>query len=347
MKVIFRCDAGKTHGLGRLTRSLALARAFVETGATPVFAVFGESTGLLAASGFKTVRLSEGRGPEHLRTLAELSRGADVVVVDSGLIDSLELVRLNRSVDPAKVIVIDDRGDRYITASAIVNPNISAYRCRYETSFGCKMVLGAPFALVRPDLAESAPNARPEENDVPGIVIAMGAFDAKAQTKRLLRILDQFDEKFSITVVMDRGAPTFADVEDRVRGMKPPTTLEASCARTGDVFAGAALAVCAGGTTALELAALGVPAAYLSETEHDLETNRLLEKNRAGLSLGYYGTTNDEKLARGLAVLLANQPIRDEFSRNGPLLVDGKGAGRVLTKLSKYGVVTLMASPKA
>ena len=340
MRVLFRCDAGSAFGLGRLSRCRALAAAFSRAGAKSAFAVFGDDPALLGKNNFEINMLSVPRGPDHVLQVAEAADGAQCVVVDSPEVGTLELTRLRDALSPARLIVLDDHADRYITAAAVVNPNLSAYQCHYDIPSDCKTVLGISYALIRPDVAESAMEFV-EPPATPRIVVCMGAYDENGQTARILDILDRIRDDFSITAVIGRNAPTVDAVRKYAATMNHATTVEVAPKEVGRIFSGSTIGVCAGGTTALEFACLGIPAAYLVVSEPHEEPTRVLARNGLGIYMGKAKDVGDDVLTEKLHLLIRHQHARDSMTHNGRSLVDGRGADRVLVKLSKFGIIPI------
>ena len=340
MKVIFRCDAGGEFGLGRLARSWALADEFSRSGVEAVFAMHGGEHAFLENAGYEVIDLESSHGADHDRRIAQLAGDAEFVVADSRELGTLDILRLRSMIHPARLALIDDLADRYVSCAAVINPNPSAYLCRYDLPVDCRPILGPTYALIRPDVARLAREPC-EPSEIPRVVVCMGAFDKGGLTAAVLEILDGFKEEFSITALMMPSAPTLSDVRRCVEKMSHPVTFEVGHKNVSAVFHGASMAVCAGGTTALELACLGVPAGYLADPGKDEEIAEALAHNGAGVFLGHASELDLDFFVRGVHALLGQRQARASISRTASQLIDGKGAERVVAKLTKYGIITL------
>jgi UDP-2,4-diacetamido-2,4,6-trideoxy-beta-L-altropyranose hydrolase len=340
MKAMFRCDAGPDYGLGRLTRCWALADAMARAGVKPVFAVWGGDVSPIADAGYEIVRMSEARGAEHDRQFRKAASEIEMIVIDTAELGAFDIARLQNEISAARFILMDDHGDRYVNAHAVVNPNLSAYLCRYESSMECKTILGLAYALIRPDvlaLHDSVNETQPSFR----ILLALGAYDPKKQVTRLLKILDAMKEDFEIAVMLSEQAPGIAEIKVAAGKAVHPTSMELSHKGYPEALMGASLAVCGGGTTAQELACLGIPTTYLSLYDHADESARIMGKNGLGVYLGKAHAISDGDIALSLEKLIRQESVRASLSRTSRAQVDGKGAERLIEKLTKYGLLSL------
>ena len=95
-------------------------------------------------------------------------------------------------------------------------------------------------------------------------------------------------------------------------------------------MAGSDLAVSAGGSTCLELSFMGLP--FIVTSLADNQTDAAEGFNTAGvaLNLGWYSDIKVETLIARVSRLASSEEDRRRMSQKGRLLVDGKGAHRVI-----------------
>jgi UDP-2,4-diacetamido-2,4,6-trideoxy-beta-L-altropyranose hydrolase len=96
------------------------------------------------------------------------------------------------------------------------------------------------------------------------------------------------------------------------------------------LLASADLAVCAGGSTCWELGHLGVPALTLVVADNQQRVAAALHDAGVVRNLGWFDRVSDESLASAIDDLRRDRGARQEMSRRGRTLVDGRGAGRVV-----------------
>ena len=92
-------------------------------------------------------------------------------------------------------------------------------------------------------------------------------------------------------------------------------------------------AVAAGGSTAWELAFMGVPAVLLVLVDNQREIARSLSQAKAALNLGAHANLGHLEIARALLNLMIDRVQRQAMSQCGRSLVDGLGSRRVVTAL--------------
>jgi RimJ/RimL family protein N-acetyltransferase len=98
-------------------------------------------------------------------------------------------------------------------------------------------------------------------------------------------------------------------------------------------MAWADLAIAAAGTTAWELAFMGLPAVVLTLADNQIEVAASL--NEAGIcdSLTAQGEIATQTITDNVTSLMLDQPRRERMSRLGRHLVDGLGCERVLARI--------------
>jgi UDP:flavonoid glycosyltransferase YjiC (YdhE family) len=98
-------------------------------------------------------------------------------------------------------------------------------------------------------------------------------------------------------------------------------------------MAGAHLAVSAAGTTALELAFLGVPSVLVAVAANQRPTARALAERGAAVDLGDLRLLGAETLRSAVLRLLASPDTRRSMRERGRAILDGRGVERVAAAL--------------
>jgi spore coat polysaccharide biosynthesis predicted glycosyltransferase SpsG len=94
------------------------------------------------------------------------------------------------------------------------------------------------------------------------------------------------------------------------------------------------IALVAGGITAYELAAVGVPAGYLSFVDNHLQNVREFAAKRWGPYLGDLRNLSAERLGKNITRFLSNP----SSGRGRLRKIDGKGAQRIATEVVKLAL---------
>jgi RimJ/RimL family protein N-acetyltransferase len=98
-------------------------------------------------------------------------------------------------------------------------------------------------------------------------------------------------------------------------------------------MAWADVAVAGAGSTAWELAFMGLPSALIVLADNQLAVASALEREAVSLSLGWHAALSNERIGAMIQDLVLDQARRENMSRLGRKLVDGLGVERVTTKM--------------
>jgi len=245
MRALFLADGGPTVGLGHLKRSLVLAETLSHDGFNCRFFVPEDSARKLAeAKGFAAEIW-----PDDLTNLP----ASDLLVADSYRAD-LSALRGWRT-RGAKLLVIDDLGDRDLLADFILNQNFFAETLDYGPA-ASKLLLGPRFALVDSRFIEARDKRRRGKR--PRLLIAFGGSDNGKLATAMGRALDQVLTDVELNLVVSPLHEITPEVRSFTAGNPRQFHLHhgadmPSLMAQSDVYLGSA------GTQTLEAAAAGLP----------------------------------------------------------------------------------------
>ena len=95
------------------------------------------------------------------------------------------------------------------------------------------------------------------------------------------------------------------------------------------------LAICSGGITLAEMAALGTPAVAVTQNYYQHFAASEFHRRGTCIHLGYGKDVTEEKIKNTVRRLITSYDLRKEMSHKGRKLVDGKGAIRVVKEILK------------
>ncbi len=326
-RVVFRSEAGPDIGLGHVRRCLTLAGALRELGVESLFAFAGDARARawLEASDFETVPVEPARDLagtlEHCR-----AHQARVIVVDSPSIGSAYLTALTAT--GLRVVVIDDLASHELRVDLVVNAGAGAERLQYRGAPRTRFLLGPRYLLLRPQFGQAG--TRSVADRARRILVTVGGGDPMDLTSRLVgwtaHALGAVEQDVVVGPLSVRSEALRVASEapgGRVGLHEDPKDLAA-------LMLAADVALCGGGQTAYELAATGTPAVAIR-----LAGNQTLNLTAlaTGGTLAWAGDAGDAdlevKVATELTGLADDRARREEMSRQGRALVDGRGAARV------------------
>jgi spore coat polysaccharide biosynthesis predicted glycosyltransferase SpsG len=324
VRVLVRCDAGPSVGLGHAGRALALAE---ELGARldvrPTFLSRRDRV-LEAFLGGREVDLRPVVGPGYAapEVLEAIGHDEVVVVSDTYDLDSEALARV--AATGAAHVVVDDfaRLDEW-PCEVLVNPNVGADASAYA---GPGRVLTGPrHALVRREIRDAAARRK-----------------RRPEATRLLVTLGGGTEVWTrggAGLVAALEPVARAGIEVRVAGPLVPAApfVAVPPASLPQQLAWADAALLAGGVVKYEAAAAGVPMLLVAAVEHQREVAAAFAATGAAEFLGAVWEIEAAAVAAAARDLLGDRSRREALSDAARTLVDGRGAARVVAALLGEG----------
>ena len=322
-RLVIRADGSHRIGLGHVMRCLAYAECARDRGVSVVFELGGDprSAGPLERRGFAFDRIPE---PEDLSWIARV-HAADIVLVD-GYHFRPELLKAVSDTGATMVMIDDAPGIEH--ADVVIAPE-SDGALRHPTKPGALVLAGIEHAAIRHEFRRSR-RLRDEPTDTrPSMVITLGGSDAAGVTEDVVR------------AAADAAANRFSSLEVVVGPMTPQAelTLEGPVKvrvhrdppSVASVFDRCVAALSAAGTTAWELACMGVPAGLIEVSPGQAVVGPAMARAGAAICLG---TVPDglNRVAEAV-VTLSEPPTRGQMSRAALAYVDGRGADRALDAL--------------
>jgi UDP-2,4-diacetamido-2,4,6-trideoxy-beta-L-altropyranose hydrolase len=334
--ILLRADATVRMGTGHVMRCLALAHAAQTTGFPCIFVSASSLTALperVSAEGFDNESLAAEAGTAE--DAQKLIRLAERVNASWVVIDGYDFsADYQRSVKDAghKLLAIDDFGHaRRYRADIVVNPTPRASRSLYEIDeHSTTLLLGPRYALLRREFWGGA-GARTYPEVARSLLVTLGGSDADNVTGIILRAITMVEvELDEAVVVIGRNNPNYESLAAQAGAMRASVSIVLDPGNMAELMRRADIAVSASGGTALELAAMGVPALLVPIADNQLAVARSLHDEHVAIGLGRVSTLRADSIAAAITDLMLNRARRVQLSSNGRALVDGKGAQRVV-----------------
>lgn len=344
MRVLLRADASPTAGTGHVMRSLALADALADRGHIVSLAsaeLPGGVASHVAARGLDVIALDAELDAAELTRVA--SSGGFAWIVLDGYGFEAGYVGAARRV--ARTIVIDDHAalDRY-DADIVLNQNAHASRAAYGTRSGdARLLIGPRFALLRREFAAYRDVEPAIRDDASHVLVTLGGADPARATERVVRALAGQPGDRTVTVVIGAG-----NVHgDAVAELASSAGFEVVRGSTDmpALMAAADLAIAAAGSTAWELAFMGLPSLVVVIAPNQVDVAASLQRLGCARSLGPMEAIDDERIGAEVSALAADAGARRRMAAIGRSLVDGRGAERVVRAMEAAGVVLRAATP--
>ncbi len=260
LKVVLRVDAGLARGLsyGHLSRCLLLSRCLRED--------FGARTRLLMRCTEEGMAHARAASEDVLEFRPDISiPDCDVLVLDLPSWPEPSLVAHCRRHRPWTILV-DDFGIERLRADVVLNPSILALQSMYPRAG--RVLLGPDYMLPPSELAGA--KWSPPTHGPLRLLVTCGGSDPTGLTGSVLRcLLGDFPPGLEVEAVLGPGFALNVEKELVSLCEGAPVRLLRNPASLVDLYLSHHAAVCAGGRTLYELAALGVPAIAVATTDHE------------------------------------------------------------------------------
>ena len=347
LAIWFRADASLELGSGHVMRCLTLADALRAGGARCHFltrpSLLAEAIG---AAGHELHLLPETSGDEAADAdacLARIAGGCDWLIVDHYRLGADWERRLRARA--RRIAAIDDLADRAHAVDLLLDPNEVEHReRRYDGLLpaGCRTLLGARYALLRPEF--TAAGRRPRDGALRRVLVSFGGSDPGNATSLALDALASLPAALIVDVVIGRLHPAAEDIAARCR-QQPGWTLHVQTSRMAELMSAADFCLGASGGTAWERCALGLPSLLLTVADNQRPLAQAIARAGAALWPGDAAQVSAATLADLLRALQSCPDWLRAMSDTAVKLCDGRGAARVATALLAEGLQLRPAAP--
>jgi len=342
MKVAIRADAYAALGTGHVMRCIALGQGIRDSGGEVIFVTYCDSEGLvkrLAAEGFDLHFVSSpGSLMESLSLFEKLS--PDWVVLDGYHFET----PYQHAVKEAgyKLMVIDDYAHLdYYYADIILNQNYGAEQFHYNANPDTKILLGTKFVMLRKEFLKYKGFQRQIPEIAKKLLITMGGADPDNHTLKVLKAVNLIEISINVKVGIGAANPHHELLVKEAEGSRHKIEILRGIEDMAPIMAWADAAVSAGGTTAWELAFMGLPALLFIVADNQAGAVNCLHQKGVFISCGRPSENKIEKIAAEIQALLNDSSSRKSMSREGRLMVDGRGIENIINALVPHPLTIL------
>jgi spore coat polysaccharide biosynthesis predicted glycosyltransferase SpsG len=335
--VLFRVDASPRVGYEHLSRCLILAAALQRRRRPAYFLSRLEpaSLGLMVKRAGNDWLDADGPAgtPEDLEEVVQEVRRLNpaAVIVDSPDATEDYLAALRHT--GAMLVSIDSLAAVSFPSRLVINPLLGPGKESYEYACGTQLLLGARFALVRPEIRRVRPVRAQEPAQPFRALVALGDDDPHNKAGELAKFLLNCPRVEKVDVAV---RPYHRDLDGlRALAEACPDRLEVVC-EPGEVSSRISrchFAVTAGNSWSLELACVGVPQLIIVQSEPHWPTAQRLEEEGAATCLGWHENVSPQTIRQAVQDLLGDSLERQAMARCGRKLIDGRGPDRLVTAL--------------
>ena len=335
--ILFRVDAAPRVGWEHLSRCLVLAAA-LQRRRRPAYFLSQLDPGSLAltvkrgGNEWLDADAPAGSAEDLEETLQEIRRiRPAAVVVDFADVHEEYLAALRAT--GVMVVSLDSLAAVPFPSRLLINPLLAPGREAYEIVPGTQILLGARYALVRPEIRRVRPTRAREPVEPFRALVALGDDDPHFQAGLLAKQLLNCPKVGRVDVAVRPYHPHLAELQALAEACPERLEVVFETAEVPLRVARAHFAVTAGNAWSLELACVGVPQLVIVQAEVHWPTAQRLEEEGAATCLGWHENVSATTLRQAVADLLSDPLERQAMARCGRQLIDGRGPDRLVTAL--------------
>ena len=328
LEILIRCDGSPQLGLGHVVRCLALACELRDS--------YGMHSGFaMMDKGVAEALVEQEKFPVFIKpdNIEEASWIDSLVKqhAPKGLILDIRTQLATSALQCWRtsgitVAVIDDPSDRRQAADLAFYPPVPQVTKADWSQFTGQAYIGWDYLLLRREFSIKRESPL---NPTPSILVTMGGSDPGGLTLLALKALCQIKPPFYARVVLGR-----AFLHDQALEQLRPTLPDhfeflRDVADMPSLMAGTDLAIASFGSTAYELAAIGVPALHLCLTEDHAISASAFDSIGIAVNLGVYSEISMRDLTMKIQTLLHDPKKRLAMATKSRETVDGQGTQRI------------------
>lgn len=338
--LLLRADGGGRTGAGHVMRCLALAQAWQDAGGAAYLAAADIAPTLSRRLNREGIEVHEmdcvvGSADDANRTDELASRlDAAWIVADGYQFDDAYQRRVKNS--DRGLLAIDDYGQAaHDSADIVLNQNIYADETLYPSrGSATRLLLGVRFSLLRREFQTWRTWQRQIPKVARKILVTMGGSDSDNVTAKIIEALEAINRPgLEAIIVVGPTNPHFSILKLAAEGSPHVIDFRRSVAEMTRMMAWADLCVSAAGSTCWELAFMGTPMIATSLAANQTAVAEGLQEAGAALNMGWHDDVTIQEWHDSLVGLLDDQETRTTRSRLCRSLVDGYGAGRVVSTM--------------
>ena len=335
---VVRFDAGPEIGGGHAMRCATLEAALQETGWRTMRAVLAPTAAHLGLPDGDpdVIVLQSGNPAGEAEELRRKVGFCELLIVDHYGRDA----RFEKACRTfaRKILAIDDLADRTHDADLLLDATPGRTAGEYRTLLpeAATVLTGPDYALVRGCFRPLRPGAiarRAATRTPQRILVSCGLIDTANATALALQGIAASGLDLEVDVVLGPKAPHATAIGTMLTALNVKGRLHLDAARMAELMAAADLCIGAGGTSAWERCALGLPSLVIGVADNQRPNASALAASGAARILGWIGEIGPVSIARALRELVEHPAALTAMATSAARLVDARGPQRLTMAL--------------
>jgi spore coat polysaccharide biosynthesis predicted glycosyltransferase SpsG len=215
----------------------------------------------------------------------------------------------------------------------VINPLLGPARDSYEFERGTQLLLGARYAIVRPEIRRVRPLRAQEPPQPFRAIVALGDDDPNNQAGELAKLLLNCPRVGRVDVLARAYHRDLTGLQALATSCPDRLEIATEPNETSPRLGRCHFALTAGNAWSLELACVGIPQLVVVQSEPHWPTAQRLEEEGAATCLGWHANVSPTTIRQAVGDLLTDPLERQAMARCGRKLIDGRGPDRLVTAL--------------
>ena len=318
-RFVFRVDASQTIGVGHVMRCVAIAESIAESGFKTVF------VGRTSQIAWVENQIDSISGVTRITSESDFnfSNRRDVLIIDSYEIDP-DSAFINDSRWLAKAALVDSSAPDYIV-DIYIHPGPNFGWKLPEAAAQAKVFIGTQYVPIRKSISELA-STRLDSNYPKIITIVAGGTDPSNFINEFIPLLASTTIDFDARIITSKENLRIQD--SRFSQYSPNMNLEGFFLNSDIVFT-------TGGTTAWEIASLGIPMGIAQAVENQRGNYEFFTANNLAVGIGTYSKSTQkwDFYMNPILSLFSSEPIKLRMVENQLNLSIRNGSQRLVSDL--------------
>ena len=365
MKVLFRCDGSTAMGLGHILRCISLAKNLLKQNVQCMFVLrthekrsyYEPIMGSIATvfldsevtpvpdnmNNPKAIKetwlgVSEEKELNDLTSIM-LDYRPNILVIDHYAYNNFLTSALNIF---APLAVVDDLNNRTIQCDIIINHNLGFEKDHYKNCYNKngdvpKLLLGPEYCMIESNFSAVETSRTFDKEEKLKLLVTFGALDHNNMSLSVLNVIakSKLSALLNVSVMLHANAPYRNELEKWSSEALPGLKFYWSPEDIPRLYKNSSLALGAGGTSAWERCASGLPSLMIPAADNQAKIIDFISKAGGGTQVSLTRGKNDYFLD-ALKEIIKNRFLLNQMSYKARRIVDGHGIDRISSELLNY-----------
>jgi UDP-2,4-diacetamido-2,4,6-trideoxy-beta-L-altropyranose hydrolase len=365
MKVLFRCDGSTAMGLGHIFRCISLAKNLLRQNVQCLFVlrtheqksyyepIMGSIPTVYLDSEVTPVP-DDMNNPEAIKetwlgvseekelndlTSIMLDHRPNILVIDHYSYNNSLTSALNIF---APLAVVDDLNNRLMQCDIIINHNLGFIKGHYKNCYNKngdvpKLLLGPEYCMIENSFSTLETSRTFDEDKKLKLLVTFGALDHNNMSLSVLNAIakSKLSALLDVSVMLHANAPHRNELEKWSSEALPSLKFYWSPEDIPRLYKNASLALGAGGTSAWERCASGLPSLMIPAADNQAKIIDFISEAGGGMKASLTIGENDFFLSL-LEEITTNKFLLNQMSYNSRKIVDGHGIDRISCEFLNY-----------